>query len=744
MKIFPRPGGSKRSGSSGSSGGTNGRAGQNGQPTSGTRPRPPGPEAPRLHGAPGPAGTGGDQRQRPFWNLMSRRWLWVLGALLIANLVATSVWPQEPAQNRIQVPYSFFKDQIEKGNVADISTRGDVVQGTFKRAVAPPRDASSTSTREPRASELFQSQLPGWVLQTSALETLLEQNNVTISARPLDTGRQWWLSVLISFGPALLFFGLLFWMSSRAQQAQRGIFGIGRSRARRYDESATNQARITFADVAGIEEAKFELEEIVDFLKNPEKYQRLGGSIPKGVLLVGPPGTGKTLLAKAVAGEAGVPFFSLSGSEFVEMIVGVGAARVRDLFANAKKEAPAIIFIDELDAIGRRRGGIGFGGANQEQEQTLNQILTDMDGFDARQAVIVVAATNRPDVLDPALLRPGRFDRRVVVQRPDRIGREAILKVHTRGVPLDKDVDLADMAAATPGLVGAELRNVVNEAALLAARKDRDAVTMDDFFSAMEKIVLGAERKLVMSEEDRKRVAYHESGHALMGLLAPDTDPVHKVTIVPRGQALGVTYQVPLDDRHNYGERYLRGRITGALGGRAAEELMFDAVSTGAENDLRQATGIARQMVTRWGMSEKVGLVYTANPDDGFLGEGSFMPQLGRDVSENTSRLIDEETRRIIDECYQLAQETLATEKHRLVALAETLLKQESLDEKQIREVTGLTKVKTDSPAPGSAEAMAQAVHSAGAAADSPEESAAAPAVAPGSPEGALTPSAAA
>src|SRR5688572_7228761 len=629
MKIFPRPGNKRPTGS-------NGRA-TPGQPSNGTRPRPPGPEAPRMRGAPGPAGSG-DQGQRPFWNLMSRRWLFILGALLIANLVATSFFSNEPTQNRNQVAYSFFKDQVEAGNVQDVTTRGDIVQGTFKRAVAPPRDPNSTSTREPRASELFSTQLPPWVLQTNALEQLLEQHNVTVSARPIDTGRNMWLSILISFGPGLLFFGLLFWMSARAQQAQRGIFGIGRSRARRYDENASNQARITFADVAGIEEAKFELEEIVDFLKNPEKYQRLGGSIPKGVLLVGPPGTGKTLLAKAVAGEAGVPFFSLSGSEFVEMIVGVGAARVRDLFSNAKKEAPAIIFIDELDAIGRRRGGIGFGGANQEQEQTLNQILTEMDGFDARQAVIVVAATNRPDVLDPALLRPGRFDRRVVVQRPDRAGRESILRVHTRGVPLARDVDLGALAAATPGLVGAELRNVVNEAALTAARRDRSAVAKADFSEAMEKIVLGSARKLVMSPADRQRVAYHESGHALLGLLLPETDPVHKVTIVPRGQALGVTYQVPLDDRHNYGERYLRGRITGALGGRAAEELIFGAVSTGAENDLRQATQIARQMVTRWGMSEKVGLVYTATPDDGFLGDGVFMPQMGREVSEDTSR----------------------------------------------------------------------------------------------------------
>ncbi len=697
MKILPRPGAQKdRAAGDSNSNGRNGSAGNNGSNGSngnlnGTRPRPPGPEAPRYRGS-GQAPDPNQNGKRGFWNVMARRWIWLLGALLLVNVLVTTFLPQDQAPARIVVPYTLFTEQVQAGNVSEINVRGDVVQGTFKREVTYP-----ATGRESRASANFETRVPAWVVQDGSLQPLLDQHGVTVSAREIGGGRQWWFSILVSFGPGLLFFGMLMWMSARAQQAQRGIFGIGRSRARRYDENAGNQARITFADVAGIEEAKFELEEIVDFLKRPDKYQRLGGSIPKGVLLVGPPGTGKTLLAKAVAGEAGVPFFSLSGSEFVEMIVGVGAARVRDLFANAKKEAPAIIFIDELDAIGRRRGGLGFSGANQEQEQTLNQILTEMDGFDARQAVIVIAATNRPDVLDPALLRPGRFDRRVTVQRPDRVGREAILKVHTRGVPLDKDVDLADMAAATPGLVGAELRNVVNEAALLAARKDRNAVKMEDFFNAMEKIVLGSERKLVMSDEDRRRVAYHESGHALMGLLQPDTDPVHKVTIVPRGQALGVTYQVPLDDRHNYGERYLRGRITGALGGRAAEELVFDAVSTGAENDLRQATQIARQMVTRWGMSDKVGLIYSANPDDGFLGEGAFMPQMNRDVSEDLAKVIDDEVRRIIDECYQVARGSLKNERRRLEALAEALLVRESLDERQIWEVTGLTPPKDSS-----------------------------------------------
>ncbi|MBI3972307.1 MAG: ATP-dependent metallopeptidase FtsH/Yme1/Tma family protein [Chloroflexi bacterium] len=653
------------------------------------RPRPPGPEAPRYRGAvpPGRRPPGGDDGEpRRMWPLRDRRWVWLLVILLVLNWFVVPLLLPEGGTDRVTVPYTTFKEQVQNGNVSEITVRGDLVQGTFRRPVPLPPAAG----RERKPAEHFETRLPPFTDEN--LERLLDQHGVVISAKPPQSARAWWLSILLSFGPALLFFAMFMWLSTRAQQAQRGIFGIGRSRARRYDETASNQARITFADVAGIDEAKSELEEIVDFLKRPEKYQRLGGSIPKGVLLVGSPGTGKTLLAKAVAGEAGVPFFSLSGSEFVEMIVGVGAARVRDLFANAKREAPAIIFIDELDAIGRRRGGIGFGGANQEQEQTLNQILTEMDGFDARQAVIVLAATNRPDVLDPALLRPGRFDRRVVVQRPDRVGREAILRVHTRGVPLAPDVDLADLGAATPGLVGAELRNLVNEAALLAARKDRDAVTKDDFYNAMEKIILGTERKLVMTPEDRKRVAYHESGHALLGLLLPEADPVHKVTIVPRGQALGATYQLPVDDRHNYGERYLRGRITGALGGRAAEELIFDAVSTGAENDLRQATQVARQMVTRWGMSDKVGLIYIARGGDDFLGGEGFMPEMGRETSEELASLVDEETRRIIDECYVTARATLQREHHRLVALAEALLKRESLDEGQILKVTGLAK----------------------------------------------------
>src|SRR6185437_1189371 len=388
--------------------------------------------------------------------------------------------------------------------------------------------------------------------------------------------------------------------------------GLGKSQARRYDQA--QDTKVTFEDVAGIDEAKNELAEIVDFLKEPGKYTRLGGTAPKGVLLVGAPGTGKTLLARAVAGEAGVPFFSMSAAEFVEMIVGVGAARVRDLFKQARANAPAIIFIDEIDSIGRARGPTAFGGSS-EQEQTLNQILTEMDGFSSQQGVIVLAATNQPDVLDKALLRPGRFDRRVVVNLPDRTGREAILKVHTRKVPLAADVSLAELAAATPGLSGADIKNLVNEAALLAARRDQNAVTQKDFMDALEKIVLGPERRLLLSQSERERVAYHEGGHAILGLVVPGADPVNRVTIVPRGQALGVTYQRPESDRYNYPESYLRARIVGMLGGRAAEEIVYGTKTTGAESDIEQATGLARRMVTRWGMSERLGLVQLAPRD---------------------------------------------------------------------------------------------------------------------------------
>ena len=479
--------------------------------------------------------------------------------------------------------------------------------------------------------------------------------------------------------------------------------GIGRSRARRYD--AERDQRVTFDDVAGIDEVENELVEIVDFLKQPEKYTRLGGTAPKGVLLVGPPGTGKTLLARAVAGEAGVPFFSMSAAEFVEMIVGVGAARVRDLFKQAREHAPAIIFIDELDAIGRARGGVMIGGSSAEQEQTLQQILTEMDGFSSREGIIVLAATNQPDVLDRALLRPGRFDRRLVVNLPDRTGREEILKIHTRQSPLASDVDLAHLAASTPGFSGADIRNLANEAALLAARRGQDEVRHRDFLDALEKIVLGPERPLLLTDEDRKRIAYHESGHAILGVIVPGADPVHRVTIVPRGQALGVTYQRPDSDRYNYPESYLKARLIGMLGGRAAEEIVYGTRTTGAESDIAQATDLARNMVTRWGMSDEIGLVQLAPKRNPYLsGPSSFGGE--KPYSEETARRIDAEVQRIIDESHAEANRLLAAHRKELDALVAALLERDTLDEEEILEVTGLRPPVADAPEPRAAETV--------------------------------------
>lgn len=458
--------------------------------------------------------------------------------------------------------------------------------------------------------------------------------------------------------------------------------GMGSSKARRFDKE--KDGKVTFDDVAGIDEAENELVEIVDFLKNPEKYTKLGGTAPKGVLLVGAPGTGKTLLARAVAGEAGVPFFSMSASEFVEMIVGVGASRVRDLFKQAREHAPSIIFIDEIDSIGRARGQHAVGGAS-EQEQTLNQILTEMDGFSTKEGVIVLAATNQPEVLDKALLRAGRFDRRVVVNLPDKTGRVAILEVHVRNVPLADDVSLEEIASVTPGFSGADIRNLVNEAALLAARRDREKVRQKDFIDSLEKIALGPERPLLMSYEDRERIAYHEGGHAILGLVVPGADPVHRVTIVPRGQALGVTYQRPDSDRYNYSEEYLRGRIIGILGGRSAEEIVYGNKTTGAENDIQQATNLAYGMVTRWGMS-KLGMVQFAQEQNPYLGGLTRT----KSISEFTAKLIDEEVLKIINESHEEALRLLEKHREALDALATALLEKETLDEQEILEVTGL------------------------------------------------------
>jgi cell division protease FtsH len=515
--------------------------------------------------------------------------------------------PEEPTT----VPYTFFKNQVANSNVGAIYSEGETITGRFINPVAYPAEPEksaaqtpseqqrSTSKAAPVMTTHFTTILPAFVDQ--GLEAFLIKHGVEISAKPIQEQASPLLTLLFSFGPGLLFIAFYIWLFRRAAQQGSGLLGgglmgIGKSKARRYDQEKDTKVR--FDDVAGIDEAENELVEIVDFLKDTKKYTRLGGTAPKGVLLVGAPGTGKTLLAKAVAGEAGVPFFSMSAAEFVEMIVGVGAARVRDLFKEAREHAPAIIFIDELDAIGRARGQVAIGGSS-EQEQTLNQILTEMDGFSSREGIIVLAATNQPDVLDKALLRPGRFDRRIVVNLPDRTGREAILKVHTRNVPLANDAILADLAAVTPGFSGADIRNLVNEAALLAARRGQNEVRYKDFLDALEKIVLGPERPILMSQADRERIAYHEGGHAILGLVVPGADPVNRVTIVPRGQALGVTYQRPESDRYNYPEPYLRARILGMSGGRAAAEIGYGTKTRGAENELEQATDIARGKATR-------------------------------------------------------------------------------------------------------------------------------------------------
>jgi len=620
-----------------------------------------------------------------------RSWLIFIAVLLVNYLLVRYLFPSgEP----LTIPYTVFKQEVINGNVSALYSRGTSIEGRFKSPVTwPPPDEVKAPVRRglpprppQRTSDTFTSELPAFV--DPGLEKLMIDHNVEISAVPIRDGSLL-RTLLFSFGPAILLIGGYMWMYRRATQGAGlgggGLLGIGKSKARRYDTQT--DARVTFEDVAGIDEAERELVEIVDFLKSPAKYTRLGGTAPKGVLLIGSPGTGKTLLARAVAGEAGVPFFSMSAAEFVEMIVGVGAARVRDLFKQAREHAPAIIFIDEIDAIGRARGQFAIGGAS-EQEQTLQQILTEMDGFTGREGIIVLAATNQPDVLDRALLRPGRFDRRVVVNLPDRAGREAILKVHTRKVPLSPDTNLAEIASTTPGFSGADLKNLVNEAALLAARREEEQVGPKDFHDALEKIVLGPERPLLLGPEDRERIAYHESGHAIVALLSPGADPVHRVTIVPRGQALGVTYQRAQTERYNYPEAYLRGRIVGMLGGRAAEEVVYGTRTTGAESDIEQASALARSMVTRWGMSDALGLVEMAPRENPYLRGPAFGGE--KMISEETARLVDQEVQRIIGECHAQALGLLEAHRTQLDALVQALLARETLGEAEILEVTGL------------------------------------------------------
>jgi len=611
-----------------------------------------------------------------------RRWvlavLWGLGYLVLFGLMTM----QDRMASPETVPYTEFKTQVEAGNVAEVFARGETIQGSLKKAVPLPG-------KESRTYQQFKTERP-----TFAVDDLLSQlvaNHASVRATPIVQERGMIANLLFSIGPILLLFGFYFWMFRRQQSALGGLIS-GRG-SKRVDPETV---RVTFEDVAGIDEVEAEISEVVDFLRDPEKYRRLGARAPKGVLLTGAPGTGKTLLARATAGEANVPFFSASASEFIEMIVGVGASRVRELFSEARKVAPAIIFIDEIDTIGRTRAGARSIGGHDEREQTLNQILTEMDGFTGTEGVVVLAATNRPDVLDPALLRPGRFDRQIVVHAPDHKGRVAILRVHTRNVPLAKDVNLDELASSTPGMTGADLANLVNEAALSAARRGRQEVFQKDLTEALEKVQLGTARNVVIPEEERRRTAYHEAGHALLGMVQPGADPVRKVSIIPRGRTLGVTLSTPEADRYGYDEKYLRGRIIGALGGKAAEQEVFNVVTTGAEADLEIVTQIARSMVGRWGMSDRVGSV-------------SVLPSEGDPRTAGTSdamlAAVDEEVRRIVDECYAEARRLLKANRDRLDAIVKQLLIHETLDEPDVYAAAGVERPATTKTAIGQAAA---------------------------------------
>jgi cell division protease FtsH len=645
---------------------------------------------------PAPDGRGAPTEPRRPMIPRSRTFIVILIGLLVLNVVI-SFLTRGPAE-RERVPYQpFFVDQVEAGNVSEISSQGDSIEGELKSEATfdPPGDA------EPVTVTSFETEVPAFIARAQVTR-LLDENDVVVNAEPPDSGRSLLGTLLLGFLPTILLVAFFIWLYRRQMGGGGGgiLGGFGRSTARRVTPGP--QERVCFDDVAGIDEAEDELVEVVDFLKNPRRYTKLGARVPRGVLLYGPPGSGKTLLARAVAGEANAAFFSSSASEFVEAIVGVGASRVRDLFKQAKEAAPAIVFIDELDAIGRSRSGnvSGLSGGHDEREQTLNQILTEMDGFDPDTNVIVLGATNRPEVLDPALLRPGRFDRRIAVQAPDRKGRVEILKIHTRSVPLGPDVDLDRIAASTPGATGADIALLVNEAALFAARRNHAAVEQRDFTDAIEKIILGTERQVVMTDEDRKRTAYHESGHALVGMLTPGADPVRKISIIPRGQALGVTLATPEADRFNYARDELLAKIKVALGGRAAEKLVFGDVTTGAESDIQNLTQIARGMVGRWGMSDAIGAVaVTDGRQDGALLPGVVPASLP------TQELVDQEVRRIVDGAEQDVIRLLESERERLEALASALLERETLDQTEAYEVAGVELPEFDAEAEAKAKA---------------------------------------
>src|ERR1700680_3611642 len=634
--------------------------------------RPNIPPRPNPNGGNNGDGNGGPPRSSSSRLIM--RTLIVLGLVLLGWYLIQFFTQGSSSSNpnAIEIPYSTFYQEVIAGNVKDVTFSGQDANGDFKTT----QTLVDVNGQSKPATSFHFTQLTNG---DPNLTTLLNAHGVSYQAKAASDNSVF-LSILFNLLPWVLVIGVFFFIFRRANQGQQNIFSFGKSKAKVIME---DRPSTTFADVAGVDEAKNDLVEVVEFLKTPGKFQKLGGKIPRGVLLVGHPGTGKTLLARAVAGEAGVPFFSMSGSEFVEVLVGVGASRVRDLFDQAKKAAPSIVFIDEIDAVGRQRGSSI--NSNDEREQTLNQLLVEMDGFDTRQAVVVIAATNRPDGLDKALLRPGRFERRVVVERPDWNGRLAVLKIHSRRVPLSRDVDLIAMARATPGMVGADLANLVNEAALLGARRNMEYVNQRCFEDALDKILLGAERPLVLRDEDLNVVAYHEGGHALTGLLTENVDPVTKVTIVPRGQALGVTQYTPLDDRYNYSKEFLESQLVTALGGRAAEEVAIGRITTGAENDLQRVTAIARQMVARWGMSDRLGTISFSEREDPFA--GTALATGSREYSENTATIIDEEVNRIVKRAYDCAVSLLTAHRETLDGIAHSLRLHETLDARQLRAI---------------------------------------------------------
>ncbi len=618
-------------------------------------------------------------------------WLWWVAVLALVAWYAYTLLPK--SQPQVSLPYSTVLDQVKAGNVVSVDINGQTVNGTFKNSITwPPANNSSSATNSPSqpASPTptpqqyteFTTNFPD-VAGDPNFIPLLETNNVLINVEASSTP---WFTLLLSYGlPIIVFVVIMILLSRNASKSQQGIFNFGRSKAR---QNIGERPDVTFNDVAGADEAKQELQEVVDFLKNPKKYHDIGARIPRGVLLVGPPGTGKTLLARAVSGEAKVPFFSISASEFVEMFVGVGASRVRDLFEQAKKVAPAIVFIDEMDAVGRRRGA-GLGTVNDEREQTLNQLLVEMDGFDIHHELIVLAATNRPDVLDPALLRPGRFDRQITVGLPDVNGREGILRIHTRKLRLSPEVNLNLLARSTTGFSGADLANLCNEAALNAARENNTLITMKDFEEAEDRLLLGAARSLVLSDQDRRVIAYHEAGHALIAWVTPDADPVHKVTIIPRGRALGVTEQLPGEDRYNYSKPYLLARLAVMLGGRSAEEIAIKEITTGAENDLTEATRLARRMVTRWGMGTLGLMAIDSDETQPFLG---YELTQGKPYSEETAARIDLDIEKLLDKIHQQVKQTLSEHRLQLDALVKALLVEETITEDRIAQVLGSQK----------------------------------------------------